>query len=353
MQLKKKTGEFDEQSNVSATSIDNDTIPPAVTVSDATANNIEDSHAVLEPLVASTSVDMVKEAVSVIKPQFVAVELCEGRLDALVEYADSMRGRVVAKDEKNSIWKVLLDGFRQRSFKVLGMGLLSWMQNKTAAGLNCKLGAELSVAAQEGHKIGAAVVLADRRYDVTSQRIFDCLTTVDKLKMMAVLLWEALTTSLFHVRDYVAQSEDQSDFVAEEMQRFAEGMPHLARVIIDERDEYIAQTLCEIAKTGFGSHSVSGGAEANIIRKGLIVAVVGAGHLAGIQRHIQAGGISQERAQALGTSSDHQESTWPGEGRLRWVDTKKLFDDQEEVEKVEPSSTKSSAGAADIEECDY
>jgi hypothetical protein len=87
----------------------------------------------------------------------------------------------------------------------------------------------------------------------------------------------------------------------------------------------------------------------------MILAVVGAGHMAGVQRHIAAGGVSQERARALGTSSEHLESTWPGEGRLRWVDTKNLFGEEEKEVVVESESTVKpiQAGAADIEECDY
>jgi pheromone shutdown protein TraB len=306
--------------------------------------------------VSQASVDMVREAVRTIKPQFVAVELCETRLDTLIDYSDSVRGRGSVEGNKvsDSLWCVLLDGLRQRSAKVLGMGLLAWMQNKAAVSVGHTLGAELSVAAQEGHKVGAAVVLADRRYDVTSTRIFDRLSTLDRFKMLAVVMWEALTTSLFHVRDYVAQSEAQAGFVAEEMARFARGMPRLAEVVIAERDEYLAQTVCEIAKTGFGVQPPQAGAEVTYFQKGIILAVVGAGHMAGIRRHIAAGGVSQERAQALGTSSEHLVSTWPGEGRLRWVDTKTLFGEEDKVVVDTETTVKLiQAGAADIEECDY
>ena len=78
-----------------------------------------------------------------------------------------------------------------------------------------KLGGELSVAAQEGIArydsretspppspsfcrpldprcvlSGATVVLGDRLYGVTIQRVFDALGWREKIKMVVILLWE-------------------------------------------------------------------------------------------------------------------------------------------------------------------
>ena len=103
--------------------------------------------------------------------------------------------------------------------------------------------------------------------------------------------------------------------------RFAKHMPVFASVVISERDEYIAQTICEIAQIGFGQLPPPG---THFYRKGKIVAVVGAGHLSGIERCLLAGGSTLERMQDISSSSRHN-STWPGRGMLHVIDAAQLY----------------------------
>jgi len=92
----------------------------------------------------------------------------------------------------------------------------------------------------------------------------------------------------------------------------------LAEVIINERDEYMSQTICEIARVGF---------RPPYSRPKRIVAVVGAGHLIGLQRILIAGGVSEQRMQEISKSSKQSCPTWPGSGVLQVVNTKILFPD--------------------------
>ena len=48
------------------------------------------------------------------------------------------------------------------------------------------------------------------------------------------------------------------------------------------------------------------------------MAVVGAGHLEGMQRWLRAGGVSEERLRDI-SSSSRQAPTWPGRGVLQVV----------------------------------
>jgi pheromone shutdown protein TraB len=220
--------------------------------------------------VAKSSTDMVREAVRCIGPDFVVVEVCEARIDNLCEPEESAVNITFSGVVRNAIG--------ERSFKQLAMGLLSWMQAKAAKGMDSQLGGELAAATKEGVRAGATIVLGDRLYAVTIQRIFDRLHFFEKIKLAGIMTWEVVTMSLTKLREYVHKSENEDDFVRSEIEKFGKHLPSVADVIINERDEYLAQTILETARVGvrspvFGQH-----------RRGRIVAVVGAGHLDGIQR---------------------------------------------------------------------
>jgi pheromone shutdown protein TraB len=248
-----------------------------------------------------------------IQPGFVVLELCEGRVDNLLE---------IDLDEEASkvtLSQVVRTSLRERSVKTFGMGLLSWMQLKAAKVMGSKLGAELIMAAKEAHSVGATIVLGDRLYGVTIQRVFDKLGWVEKLKMAVIVLWEVVTMSFFRIKEYIRKTEDDSEFVKDEIARFSKHLPAIAQVIISERDEYIAQSLCEIAAVGF--RQGRGWAPTG---RCAIVAVVGAGHLVGIQKHLAAGGVTLDRINEI-SSSSKQGTTWPGKGMLQVVNPDILF----------------------------
>ena len=89
--------------------------------------------------------------------------------------------------------------------------------------------------------------------------------------------------SFFKMKEYIHKTENDDSFIKDEIQRFAKHLPRFANVVITERDEYITQSIYEVAKVGFSKISPS--------RSGKIVVVVGAGHLCGIKDCIAAGNI--------------------------------------------------------------
>lgn len=264
--------------------------------------------------VAKTSTEMVQEVIRTLRPQFVVLELCEARVDSLHEVD------LHASDNNTlTLASVLRLSVEERSAKVLGMGLLSWMQLKAAKVMGNRLGGELAMAAREGASLRSVVVLGDRLYGVTIQRIFDKLGLVEKLKMVMLLFWEVVTMSMFRLKEYVHKTETDDGFIHDEIARFRKYLPTFANVIVTERDEYLAQTLLEIARVGF-RHS-QGAAAA--VPRGRIVAVVGAAHLAGVQQCLLSGGCSDAHIAEI-SSSSKQKSTWPGRGMLQIVNTQSL-----------------------------
>lgn len=96
------------------------------------------------------------------------------------------------------------------------------------------------------------------------------------------------------------------------MKLFSDHLPKLAEVIIHERDEYIAQSIIETLR--LASNTYHG-------KKGKLVAVIGLGHLQGVQRKLLEGGSSRGRLAVISSSSKHLAPTWPDAGGVRVLNT--------------------------------
>lgn len=57
---------------------------------------------------------------------------------------------------------------------------------------------------------------------------------------------QVLTMSFFKLQDYIKKSERDENFIREELKIFRKYLPTFASVIIDERDEYLSQSVCEL-----------------------------------------------------------------------------------------------------------
>ena len=153
--------------------------------------------------VAESSCIMVKDVINKVSPSFVLLELCEARLDSLLECDPSIIERNLTLSD------IVRDSMKERSIKILGTGLLTWMQLKAAKVTGNKLGGELATAARAGYDKGATLVLGDRLYAVTIQRIFDKLNFIEKIKLVFILFWEIITMSIVKLKDYIKKTENE------------------------------------------------------------------------------------------------------------------------------------------------
>lgn len=267
--------------------------------------------------VSSSSTQMVKTVIQQIKPNIVIVELCGNRVDSLMVEDNQPDQPVTLRDIFRAAW---ID----KSILTLGTGMLVWMQGKAASLLGNKLGGELVAAAKEAHKIGATLVLGDRLYDVTIQRIFDRLGFLEKLKAAVLMIWEVITMSMNKMKEYIAKSDESEDFVIDEIEKFAKYFPALADVIIRERDEYLAQSVLEVVRCVTPVRMEK-------IHANKIVVVVGAGHLNGILHHLENGGVNGSRILEISKSSKHP-STWPQRGYFPTVDLEVIFGSRQQFD---------------------
>ncbi len=204
--------------------------------------------------VSQESVDLVKQVIAAEKPDCVCIELDDKRYKAL-----SGRKRWESLDLKEIIRK------KQLSTLLVNLVLSSY-QKKLGMQLGVMPGAELLEAAREAERHAIPVSLCDRDVRVTLRRAWHETSFLKKGYLLATLL-----VSLFdrtEITEEKLQQLKKKDVLSELMSELGAAMPELKKVLIDERDIYLAEKI-----------KMSAG------RK--LVAVVGAGHVAGIKKRIR------------------------------------------------------------------
>jgi HSP20 family molecular chaperone IbpA len=126
-------------------------------------------------------------------------------------------------------------------------------------------GGDMAAAVEEAEERGVPVALIDRELSVTLRRFWDELSVFERLKTAGAIVAAFLGIGGVSVEEIDrAIEEDRIDGYVDELRDFSQGG---ARVIIDERDAYMASRLLEL--------------------EGKVVAVVGAGHEEGVRRHLE------------------------------------------------------------------
>ena len=204
--------------------------------------------------ISRQSADLVKEVITKEKPDTVCIELDEKRYKALAE-----KKRWESLDLKTII--------RQKQLSTLLVNLvLSSYQKKLGEKLGVTPGTELLEAANTANELNLPIELCDREVRITLRRAWHSMSFWQKLKFLTGGL-----AGIFEKQELTEEKLAElrsKDVLTEMMDELGKAMPVLKKVIIDERDEYLAQKMQE-AK---GSK---------------IVAVVGAGHVNGIVKVIE------------------------------------------------------------------
>ena len=204
--------------------------------------------------VSPSSVEEVKEAISRFKPETIGIELCQKRYGVLKDPQPW-------KD--TDIFKVIKE--KKTSFLFANLVIASF-QKRIGDRLGVRPGAEMSVAVEEAQKLGIPVALLDRDIQTTMKRLWRMLSLKERLR----LFW-ALASTMFSA-DEVGEDEierlKQTDIISLAVEEMAEKAPAVKRVLLDERDEYMAKKISDI-------------------NSNKVLAVVGAGHVKGIRERLQ------------------------------------------------------------------
>ena len=204
--------------------------------------------------ISRQSADLVREVIEKAKPDTVCIELDEKRFKALSE-----KNRWENLDLKSLI--------RQKQLSTLIINLvLSSYQKKLGEKLGVTPGTELLEAANSAKEKNIPIELCDREVRITLKRAWHSMSFWQKLKFLFGGL-----AGIFEKQELTEEKLAElrsKDVLSEMMDELGKAMPVLKKVIIDERDQYIAQKMKE-----------SKGEK--------IVSVVGAGHVNGIIKSLE------------------------------------------------------------------
>jgi pheromone shutdown-related protein TraB len=204
--------------------------------------------------ISRQSAELVRDVIEKEKPDVVCVELDEKRLKALSEKNrwENLDLRQIIKNKQLSTLMVNL--------------VLSSYQKKLGEKLGVAPGTELLEAVQTANENNIPVELCDREVRVTLRRAWHSMNLWQKSKFLSGGL-----AGLFEKQELTEEKLAElrnKDVLSEMMDEIGKAMPVLKKVIIDERDQYIAQKM----KSSIGKK---------------IVSVVGAGHVKGIVKFLE------------------------------------------------------------------
>jgi len=198
--------------------------------------------------ISEQSIEEVQRTIEAERPDVVAVELDVGRYQGLMH----------PQQQSASIRAILSSG---SLYQFLVHWLLACVQNKLGSEVGVKPGSEMLSAIEVAGSVGASIALVDRDINVTMARFWAKMRPIEKLKMLVALLGITRSDEEIDLEDIT--NDDVISQLVSELRQFS---PTAARVLVDERDAYLAGNLLKL--------------------RGKVVAVVGAGHKEGIKRYL-------------------------------------------------------------------
>jgi pheromone shutdown-related protein TraB len=202
--------------------------------------------------VSRESADLVAQVIEEEKPETVCIELCESRYQSLTKKK---------KWQNTDLLKVIKE---KKAFLLLSNLMLAYFQKKIGKKLGIRPGEEVLRAMASAEAIGAHVHLADRDIRTTLSRTWRVMGFWRKIKLLAQLMTSA--GQIDSIQEEDIEKIKRNDVLETLLSEIGESFPEIKRILIDERDQYLAHKI----------RNAPGGK---------IVAVVGAGHVPGIQAY--------------------------------------------------------------------
>jgi pheromone shutdown-related protein TraB len=220
--------------------------------------------------VSRQSVEDVDTVLDSEAPDQVCVELDEARHRSLTQ---------ASRWNDLNIYQVIRE---KKAFLLLGNLVLSSFQRRIGMDLGVKPGEEMLAAIRAAEQRELPVTLCDRELPITLRRAWAKTGLWGKSKLLASLL-----SSLFTKESFTAEEVEelkQKNALDAMMEELASYLPSVKKVLIDERDRYLATRIYQ-----------SGGSKS--------VAVLGAGHVPGVVRWLHA--LDREEAEASLEDIEH------------------------------------------------
>lgn len=202
--------------------------------------------------VSRQSAELVTRLIEERKPDTVCVELCRPRFEAIRDREHWRRMDVV---------KIIRE---KKAFLLLANLLLASFQKKIAEKFGVAPGQDMISAIEAADRTGAQIHLADREIRATLARAWRSMGFWGKTRLLFQLVGSLVGAEDISEED--VEKLKQEDVLHMVLAELEASHPMLRKIIIDERDQYLAQAIANAPGQN-------------------IVAVVGAGHVAGIKRY--------------------------------------------------------------------
>ncbi len=232
--------------------------------------------------ISRASADKVEELLDSGKYDAVAVELCPSRHNAIIN-PDALA--------KMDLFEVL----RSKKATMVAANLaLGAYQQRMADELGIEPGAEMKMAVAKAQQHHLPVLLIDREISVTLKRVYRNVGWWKRINLLSGLMASLMT------RQKVTEDEierlKEGDMLESAFSQFAEQAREIYGPLIDERDRYMTARLRQEVVDDHPRH---------------ILAVIGAGHLKGMQGYLekQPGKAPNETIEQLDTLPPP--SRWP------------------------------------------
>ena len=203
--------------------------------------------------VSKESIEEVEKTIRETKPDCVGIELDEKRADS-IQNPDKYRQLDIIKVLKNN-----------QGFLLLANLILASFQRRMGLNAGVKPGDEMLAAMKVASELNIPTSLVDRPIQITLKRAWGKNSFWGKIKLLGLLLSSAFSKEEIEPEEIEnLKNHSEMDSMMDEL---AKDMPVIKSVLIDERDKYLASKIW----TSEGKN---------------IVAVLGAGHLPGVEAHL-------------------------------------------------------------------
>ncbi|KAG0620270.1 hypothetical protein M758_4G203300 [Ceratodon purpureus] len=213
--------------------------------------------------VSAKSAEQVREVINQVRPDKVAVELCEERAKNLLKDNHVRKGKTPFQQMQDLF--NLPGGLGQ---KLIGFWLKSMYELIRNTGV--EPGKEFRVAMEEAERLGAEILYIDRNVHATIKRLRDVITVWDVLRMLKnpnphLDSYPSFMREMEH-HDFETAVErlKTRETVREMMHWMEQSFPAVVKAMVHERDEIMVKRLLEC--------------------EGTVVGVVGMAHMDGIER---------------------------------------------------------------------
>jgi pheromone shutdown-related protein TraB len=231
--------------------------------------------------VSRASADKVQELIASGIYDAVAVELCPSRHKAIVN-PDAMA--------KMDLFQVIRKG--QASMVAANLALGAFQQ-RMAEQFNIEPGAEMRVAISDAQAAKLPVLLIDREIGTTLKRIYHNVPWWKRIGLFSGLISSVISKEKFSEAEIEKLKE--GDVLESSFSQFAEDEEDLFKPLITERDQYMSARLIKENRENNYQH---------------ILAVVGAGHMNGMQYQLENRHINNPDDIITGLDTVPETSNW-------------------------------------------